>query len=286
MKNFKAYFLFVLTMLLLCLLPYASNAQSAWVKEKGKLYSQLSYSSIPEYGGIYSDESYVPSRLITDNTIQLYAEYGLSDKLTLIGSVPIKAIKTGETTANSTFPLTINEKSKTTLGNITLGLKHKIYDAKFVVSGQLNIALNTSSFDNASGIRSGYDAYTFTPTLNIGRGYSKYYIQGFTGFDIRTNGYSSNFKIGGEAGFTGIKNIVLVGFLDYVKSFENGTITLPASSLETGLYINDQEYAAIGLKGLYNFTPNFGITAGMNGALSANNVPRKMAMSAGVFYKL
>ncbi len=286
MKNLKLNHFSILLLFTVVFSFQKSEAQSAWTKKKGELYSQISFNTIPNYNSIYSDSEYTTSREITDNTIQLYGEYGLSDDLTLLVNIPIKSIQTGAIIENSTFPLTISETSETTLGNLQVGVKHKLYSGKFVLAGQLNIEANTSSFDISSGIRSGYDAWTFTPTLNIGRGYSNFYFQAFTGVDIRTNSYSSNFKIGGELGITAIKRVVLVGFIDVVKSFTNGDITFPASSLETGLYINDQEYTAIGLKGLYSFTDSFGITAGLNSAFSANHVPKQMALSAGLFYKI
>lgn len=274
----------LLTIFVLCY--QATVAQSAWTKNKGELYSQLSFSTIPSYSEIFNDNTYRTSREITDNTIQLYAEYGLNDKWTLITNIPIKSITTGSIVDNPTFSPSITESSKTALGNIQLGLKRKLYDKKFVLSGQLNIEANTGDFYADSGIRTGYDAWTFTPILNLGRGYKNYFFQVFTGVDIRTNNYSSNFKIGGEFGYTAIKNINLIAFLDAVISFKNGDIVLPQSNLETALYINNQEYTAFGLKGLYDFTDNFGLTLGFGGAISANNVAKQLALSGGVFYKI
>lgn len=262
------------------------NAQGAWTKNKGELYTQLSFSTIPSYDEIFSDNTYMTSREITDNTIQLYAEYGLIDKWTLIVNIPIKSISAGNIVDNPTFSPSITEDSKTALGNIQIGLKRKLYDKTFVLSGRFNIETNTGNFYADSGIRTGYDAWTFTPTLNLGKGYSNYFFQMFTGVEFRTNNYNSNFKIGGEFGYTAINNINLIAFLDAVVSFNNGDIILPQNNLETALYINNQEYVAFGLKGSYSFTQNFGLNLGLGGAISANNVAKQLALSGGVFYKM
>lgn len=286
MNSLKFYYISVIFLLFFCFSIQKSKAQSAWTKKKGELFSQISYTTIPDYSEIFNDNDYITSRSITDNTIQLYGEYGLNDNLTVLVNVPFKLIKTGAAIENSTLPLSIVETSKTGLGNIQIGLKRNIYKGKFVLSGQLNIEANTSVFDLDSGIRTGYNAWTFTPTINIGKGYSDYYFQGFTGIDIRTNSYSSNFRAGVEFGLTSIKKTILIVFVDVVESLNNSDVVLPATSLETALYINNQEYAAYGLKGLYSFTEKFGVSGGFGGAFSANNVAKQAALSAGLFFKI
>ncbi len=286
MKHKKGKFFSHLIIVAILLIFQESKAQSAWSQKKGEIYSHLSYSLISNYSDIYSKTAYSTTRKISDNTLQLYGEYGLSDKLTLIVSLPLKSISTGTEVAASMLPLSIDKGSKTALGNVIIGIKHKIFDRKFVLSGQLNMEANTGSSDLDLGIRTGLNAWTFTPTLNFGRGYNNYYVQAFSGIALRTNNYSSNFKLGGEFGWTSIKNITLIGFIDIVASFKNGTVMLPNSTFETALYLNNQEYTAVGLKAVYHFTDNFGFTMGLGGALSANNVPKQLALSGGLFYQL
>lgn len=102
--------------------------------------------------------------------------------------------------------------NNTSLGNIEIGLKHNFYKKDGVLSGQISVEANTSSFDAISGIRTGYDAWSFTPLFLTGRCFGKTYLQSFIGANIRTNDYSSNFKIGGELGRKITKNIWIIGF--------------------------------------------------------------------------
>lgn len=286
MNNSRLVSISIFTFLFFSLAFQKGAAQSAWTKNKGELYSQFTYSTIPDYNEIFSSSTYITSRNITDNTFQLYGEYGLNDDITVIASIPLKSISTSNETDNSTFPLTIEETSKVALGNIVLGLRYKLLDSKFILSSQLNIEINSSDFDINSGIRTGYDAWTFTPTINLGRSFSKYYFQVFSGVDIRTNSYSSNFRAGGEIGLTSIKKTTIIAFLDIVSSFNNGDFIDEVSSLETALYINNQDYAGYGLKAIYEIASSFGINAGFGGAFSANNVAKQAALNVGFFYKI
>jgi len=257
-------------------------AQSPWTQEKGKFYTQFSFTTIANYDEVFGDPEYKTDREITDNTLQLYGEYGITSKTTLLVNLPIKLIKTGDAVNGSAF---ITEDSKTAFGNISLGLKHQFYNKKWIISGQLNVEANTGTFEAASGIRTGQDAWTFTPTLNIGRSFEKFYVQAFTGFDFKTNTYSNNFKIGGEIGTKVHAKIWLIGFVDIVNSFNDGDVNLPLSNFGTALYINNQEYGAFGLKAVGEFNKSFGGVLSFGGAFSGNNVAKQAALTVGVYHK-
>lgn len=257
-------------------------AQSPWTQEKGKFYTQLSFSTISNYDEVFGDPEYNTDREVTDNTLQLYGEYGLTAKTTLLLNLPIKFIKTGDIVNETPFT---QENSVSAIGNIGFGIKHQFYKKKWIVSGQLNVEANTGTFDNPSGIRTGQDAWTFTPTLNIGRSFDKFYVQAFTGFDLKTSDYSNNFKIGGEIGTKVHSRIWLVGFLDILHSFNDGNVNLPISNLGTALYVNNQEYTAVGLKAIGEFNKSFGGVLSFGGAFSGNNVAKQAALTIGVYHK-
>jgi len=255
-------------------------SQSPWTQEKGKFYTQLSFTTIPNYDTLFGDPDYNTSGEISDNTIQFYGDYGFSDKTSLIVNLPLKLISIN----NSENPLS-EDFNNTTLGNLEIGIKHNFYKKDWILSGQFSIEANTGSYDAVSGIRTGYNAFTFTPIFLTGRSFGKTYVQSFIGFNIRTNDYSSNFKVGGEVGHKITKHIWLVGFVDVVKSFENGNIVLPTENTLTGLYVNDQEYGAFGFKGIGEITDKFGVTVGFGGAFFGNNVAKQAALSVGVYHK-
>jgi hypothetical protein len=260
--------------------------QSPWTKKKGEYYTQLSFSTIADYNILYGSPDKTLNGKITDNTLQFYAEYGLTDKTTLTTSIPLKLISHKDISLLCVNgPCDNINNDKTGLGNIEIGIKHNFYNKNWLISGQINLETNTSTFDSNSGIRTGYDAWSITPLLTIGRGYNNWYLQGFTGVNIRTNNYSSNFKIGGEIGYKPVPKLWLIAGLDILKSFDNGDIILPSSNLLTGLYINNQEYGSFSIKAIGEFTKNFGVTAGVGGAFSGNNVAKKGAFNIGLYHK-
>ena len=234
--------------------------QSPWTKKKGAFYTQLSFSTIANYNTLYGSPEKVLNGNVTDNTIQFYTEYGITDKTTLIVNAPIKLISQKDISliCVGIAPCGTIDNNKTALGNIEIGIKHNFYNKDWLISGQVNVEANTGTFDANSGIRTGYDAWTVTPLLTVGRGYNNWYLQGFTGVNIRTNSYSSNYKIGGEVGYKPIPKLWLIANLDITRSFNNGEVILPTSNLLTGLYINNQEYVSFGLKTIGEITKNFG----------------------------
>ena len=271
--------------LIIILITVNVFSQSPWTKKKGEFYTQLSFSTIANYKVLYGSPDYNTERETTDNTFQFYGEYGLSNKTTLILNLPLKFIKTNELVSLAAIPSLTSKGEESAFGNIEIGIKHNFYNKDWLISGQINLEANTSTFNINSGIRTGYDAWSVTPLLSFGRGFNNWYVQGFTGVNIRTNNYSSNFKIGGEIGYKPISKLWLIAGLDILKSFDNGDVILPTSNLLTGLYINNQEYSSFSIKAIGEITKNFGLTAGIGGAFSGNNVAKQGAFNFGIYHK-
>lgn len=280
-----------ITKLLFLLMSISAFSQSPWTQKKGKFYTQLSFTTIPNYNTLFANPEQKINGKITDNTFQFYSEIGLTDNTSLLVNVPLKVISindylytnpaidcVGDCSENKNF-------NETTLGNIEIGLKHNFVNKDWLVSGQISVETNTGNYNENSGVRTGYNAWTFTPLFIAGKGLNGAYFQTFIGANIRTNNYSSNFKIGGEYGKKLGEKFWLIGFLDIVKSLENGDIILPTANLNTGLYVNDQEYGGFGFKGIYEITNNFGVNAGLGGAFFGNNVAKAPALTAGIYHK-
>lgn len=278
MKNYTKF--------LFLLISISAFSQNPWTQEKGNFYTQLSFTTIPNYDTLFGDPGKNVFGDYSDNTFQFYGEYGISDKTSLVVNLPLKMISIKDFEDPRVQCINCAQDfNKTALGNISIGLKHNFYKKDWLISGQLSLETNSGTYDATSGIRTGYDAWTFTPLLLAGKGFGKNYLQAFVGADIRTNDYSSNFKIGGEYGTKFGQKIWLIGFLDIVKSLKNGDIILPQENNFTGLYVNNQEYGAFGLKGIYEIKSSFGINAGFGGAFFGNNVAKQAALTFGVYHK-
>lgn len=259
------------------------TAQGAWTLEKENWYTQLGFTNIGPYNELFvngSETKEIPLE-ITDNTLQFYGEYGLFDKTTLSLSVPLKFIQTASTSSSG-----IASESVSALGNVSFGIKRKLYDKKFVVSGSLVVDANTSQYNNASGIRSGYNAWTFIPSISIGKGTNRYFFQGNFGTGFRTNNYSHYLNLKAEAGYKFFNWFWPILYVDYKESFENGTIVLPVNNQTTSLYVDNQEYLGYGIKLIAELNKSMGITGGFGGAFSANSEARKAALNLGVYFKI
>ena len=263
-----------------------SIGQSAWNLEENSWYTQFNYTGIGPYSELFIDgnQTGTTPREIEDNTFQLYAEYGLNSKTTLSVSLPIKLIKTGAQTTEIT-PL-IDANSVTSFGNIGFGVKRNLVNKNFILSTGVVVEANSGVYDDASGIRTGYDAWTIIPGVYFGKSYNNLFLQSNIGLGFRTNNYSHFFRLGGEVGYKFLNRIWAIFYLDYKKSLYNGTIDLPANNISTALYVDNKEYVGYGLKAIYEFTNRFGITAGFGGAFSANAEARKAAINVGLFMKI
>ena len=264
----------------------SANAQSPWTKKKGEAYTQISYNILSKYSGLYGDLKST-ERFITDKTLSLYSEIGITKDYTFLVNLPIKFLKAEElSNKNNTTPLT-SEGSLTTIGNINIGVKRILLKKKkWLLSGQLTTEINTSTFDRNTGLSSGYDTWTVSPLIIAGLGLNKLYFQLYTGAELRFKDYSNNLKFGGEVGYKIIPRIWLVAFLKGTVSFKDGSVILPLRNLSTGTYINNQQYVANGFKVIGELTDKLGVNASFTGALFADNVARREAMNFGIYYKI
>ncbi len=271
----------------LLMLTTMSYAQSAWVKLKGEAYTQLSFNNISNYNSVFNKRgnSLFTSRVISDRTIQLYGEYGLTNKLTIVGAIPIKALKTGEVVLEyGSLPI-INEGSLVALGNVDFGVRYLLLRKKVNLTTQVQIGFPTSSYDNNTGLRSGINSLVFNPSISIGKGNENWFLQGSVGLLLRTNNYSNGVKLYAEGGRKFFDHLWVIAFVDIVDSFEDGCLVESRQSLETSINLNNSEYKGYGMKLIIEIYDEFGLTAAFGGAFSAHLEAKKASYNFGVYYK-
>jgi len=259
-------------------------AQSPWTQEKGSGYGQLALLAIPKYSDFFAkgEDNFTSSREYSETAAQAYVEYGVLEGTTLVLDAPIKFLTSGEDLLDT---LATNEAGNlTSLGNIRLSVRQNIYNKGPNVAVQLGMEIPTGKYDDATGLRTGYDAWTITPSVSVGGGLGKGYIFGYGGIGIRTNEYSNYFNVGLEGGYNPFEPFWVMLFFDVIQSFENGERIDPPNNVQTAFYVNDQEWASLGLKLLYNINDNIGLTASTTlAAFAANQVPASPSVAIGVF---
>ncbi|MDX1913660.1 MAG: hypothetical protein SFV22_19350, partial [Saprospiraceae bacterium] len=210
--------------------------------------------------------------------------YGLDRKTTLTAALPYRMLKSGAPKPGTFVIPETAEGGLNAPGNISLGFKRAIVEKQFRLSANLRADLPTGSYDDASGLRSGYDAFTIVPSLSAGMGWGKLYWLGYTGFGFRGNGYSHFFNAGGEMGVK-VWKCWLVGFTELLYTYDNGDIVLPLHNRITNLYVDRQGWWSLGAKAIVELTPSIGLTASFGAAGWAQYVPKSPGISAGVYWK-
>jgi len=260
-------------------------AQSPWTQEKGSGFGQISFMAIPTYNTIFNnvlenrqrnaDQDY------TEIGTQIYVEYGILKNTTIVLDAPFKILSASEP---NSAPVTLEAGTLSGLGNIRLAVRQGILTDGVQLAGQLLAELPTRSQNDAAGLRTGYDALTIQPSLSIGGGLGKSYIYGYGSVGFRTNEYSTFWNVGLEGGYNPFEPFWAMLFFDVYQSFEDGNRIEEAPFRESAFYVNDQAWASLGLKLLYNINDKIGLTASTTlAAFAAHEVPASPSVSIGVF---
>ena len=263
--------------------------QSPWVRSKGGGFVQPSFTTLPKYSRLFlpSGDNFYTERYHVDNTTQLYAEYGLTDKLTVLAIGSFKMEKALGVSPNYMGDTILTESGRLNApGNPTLAFRFKLPTKKFTSAVQLRTDFPVSSYDAATGLSSGYEAFTFYPMISAGKGFdADNYAFGYAGYAYRTGGYNHSYNLGMEAGRRFWQQLWIIFFLDLYESMHNASVKISEKQALTGFYVPDQEYFAWGFKVIEELGEKTGITAGVGGSFSGNMVAHSPAISVGFYYK-
>jgi hypothetical protein len=257
-----------------------SNAQSPWTREKGKAYVQLGFSGL-FYNQIAdaNGDSVDLGADVADVTIQAYSEYGITNQLEVQLIVPIKAV--AYQTDNSTIT-----QSFAGIGNITLGLKYKVFDKNWKIATGLQFSPRTSQYDEESRLSTGFNAVTALPYISVGTSSGKWYYYGNVGYGYMTNDYSDYFRLNAEVGY----NVIPKGHI--ILALDTRNIVSEEDAFETDQkqwpsYIDRQTYNAFGLKLNYEFLQDkFGVNFSAFGAFGNKNAPLAPSINLAAYVKL
>lgn len=275
-------------LLLCCLLPFLTAAQSPWARSKAGFYAQAAYHFIPTYTRLYSagGADRELERAVSERSVQLYGEYGLTRRTTLIASVPMVFNRRGDSNPASPY-LFFREDSGSVSGpgNTTLGIRHQFLSGKLALSGALRVDLPAGGYQANTGLRRGYPALTVLPAVSAGMGLGKIYWFAYGGYGLRSNDYSHFIKLGAEGGYRLGEQLWLIGFSEYTGPLRNGALQLPSQDVLTGLYVNDQGWWSVGAKGIWQINRFVGAVASYTAAAWAQNVPQSPAIGLGLYFK-
>ncbi len=275
----------IFTLFFTILMASGSYGQ-VWTLEKNELYVNLSFSN-SEYNKAYDSTGEITELpvSISDITIQLFAQYGLSKKITLQLKVPYKMLTSeGDLDIfNSVDGNYLETGSLNYFGNIEAGALYKFIEDKPMVSLSFFVETNTMDYNYLTGLQTGFNSFGFKPGAGVGWGFNKSWFSYYLGGDIRTNNYSSAILSNLELGYKPVPYLYAAADLFVKRSLKAGG-DCDCNNTYTALYLNDQDYIAYALKAGFIFK-DWGLNLSYNGAFSAANLPAEGILTVGVQYK-
>ena len=265
------------------------NNYSQWTKGKGNGYYKLSAWSL------VSDQHYTSSGEIDSNatrgnlTFNFYGEYGVSDKLDVIAYLPfLTTVYQNKQVSGTNGNVLQKGESVSSIGDIDLGVKYSLLKKNnFALSTTLKLGIPTGKKKGGSdgSFQTGDGEFNQLLLLDAGAPYQLFskpgYAKTYAGFNNRTNGFSDEFHYGLETGVKFWDKLWLVGRLNAVKSFKNGSLT--AQSTQGSIFANNIEYVSVGAEAAYYITKKIGISFTYAGAVSGRIIYAKPSYSGGIF---
>jgi len=212
----------------------------------------------------------------------LYAEYGITDRLTGIVYFPFftRSVQNNLQKLDGTF---VEGASLTGLGDTDITLKYGlIQNSPVVVSARLTLGLPLG--EQTQRLANGDGEFNQMIAIDASRSFypAPIYASAFVGFNNRTNDFSDEFRWGVEAGYTAGK-FTFLARVNAIHSLKNGS---PVISEQQGLFANNIEFISFTPEIIYSVKENYGFSLSVGGAFSGSQVLGSPAYEGGFFLKI
>lgn len=277
------------------LVSQTAFAGGPWSQPKGGLYLKLS-----EWWTIF-DEHFTDQGRIDPNQTNgifnttIYAEYGLTDRITAIVNAPILSRNiVNNIRSATTQELLIPGDGVTTFGDTDVTLKLGITKpgSRIPIAASITFGLptGTSVAGDANNLQTGDGEFNQMIKLHAGTGFNlsdglSGYLSVYGGVNNRSNGFSEEARFGLELGLGFINDKLWVnGRLDFLESFKNGDTA--ATTTSTSIFANNAEFTNIGVEANLYLTSSFGVSASVATPLRGEIIAAGAAYNVGVFVDL
>lgn len=256
-----------------------------WVKEKGKGYFKIAQNVVSSNEYFAPDGSAVPITTISQFGTSIYAEYGLSNKITGVINFPFYVKQTINNIQFRQSGRTIAGDEFGSVGDVDLGIKYGFsQDKPIVLSTSLILGLPLGKINGGtSGILQTGDS-EFNQLIRLDASHSFYpkpiYVNVYSGFNNRTKDFSDEVRYGFEVGFP-FKKFIPIIKVNGVSSLKNGE----ALSSQGSLFANNIEYLSPSLDLNYQVNSKIGLSAAVAGAVYGRNVLRAPNYNFGAYLK-
>jgi len=262
-----------------------SVAGGGWVYKKGQGFVKLGQSMIYADNFFDADGQVIDITTIGLYTTSLYGEYGLSDKLTVIGYFPFFVRSTLNEIQFRQSGNAVPGDEVNALGDAQIGIKYGFNQNKSIVFAiGLMAGIPTGETMGGDGRILQTGDGEFNQLLKLEASHSFYpkpfYASATVGLNNRTKGFSDEVHFGFEIGYTPSEKITAILRSYTVNSLYNGDGT---NTMSNGIFSNNTEYFSIGPEFIYGITQDFGFTAGAGFAFSGKRILASPNWSAGLF---
>lgn len=277
------------TCLLFALLlgSFGLHAGGGWPAPKGSTY--LKFNQFVIRSGDYFDPNGDIIGISTSSIYlsSIYAEHGVTDKLTAVVYLPFFARATlNEQKSASTGEILQPGDAVNSIGDTDVTFKYGLITNKpIVVSAGITFGL---PFGNPEGgetgvLQTGDGEFNVMLSVEASRSFSrgKGYVNTLVGFNNRSENFSDEFRIGAEVGYRFTQKLLAALKLYSVNSLNNGDDLQTPSN---GIFSNNIEYLAVTPEVNYFFNESSGISAAVGFAPYGRRVLASPSFSLGVFF--
>ena len=280
----------LVTFATLLIFSISALAGGPWLYSKKAGFYQLQstfvtapYTSVLQ--GSASDRVHLNREVFT-NDFGGYAEYGLSNRINLIGKLPIKYVSTGALNDSLYNPTLLEEGNLLGLSNIELGAKYGVINKGVKLALSVNTIWNTIRTDLDKGLVTGYNYNAVGLFAHVGGGLGERgYLYTDVGYVVTSNNFSDYFQEHVELGYRIGEALWLKMTLDVKRSMENGSY-FNENLRQTGIHPNDQDWVGFGFGASYEFKNKVGINFTTGGAVRASSVGLSPPVTIGVYKKV
>lgn len=274
------------TMLILLLSSSCLLAGGGWPQPKKSGFLKFSQWWLRANGFYNKEGNIIPITTTGVYTSSFYGEYGVTDRFTAIAYVPFfmrSTLNSRETTDGQKLS---EGDALNGFGDVDLTFKYGlITKGPIVVSASLTLGIPSG---NPSGGRTELlqtGDGEFNQMLTVEASHSFYpapvYMTVLGAFNNRTNNFSDELRYGGEIGVSFWK-FTAIARIYGVESLQNGDEQIVTAN---GIFNNNVEYISYTPELLFQATEHFGLSIGMGGAFSGNQILADRSYNAGVFWK-
>jgi hypothetical protein len=279
MKIFRKVILFITF-----ISPITAFGQG-WVKEKGKGYFKVAQNIVSSDKYFAPNGNSVSTTIISQFGSSIYAEFGLTNKLTAVANIPFYVRQTINDVQFRQSGRILPGDDFGSIGDADLGVKYAFsQDKAIVLSTSLILGLPLGKTNGgSSGILQTGDG-EFNQLIRFDASHSFYpkpiYVNVYSGFNNRTKDFSDEVRYGFEIGFP-FKKFIPIVKVNGLASLKNGE----ALSAQGSLFANNIEFLSPSLDLNYQISSKIGVSAAVAVAVYGRNVLNAPYYNFGVFMK-